>query len=438
MTLFLLYVAAFIALAFFDARRAKSTEGFFLNHRQSGTTEVSFSILASCVGGSATVGLCGLAFTAGFPAIWWLLSGAIGLLILTVFLSQKIRHSGALTMPELLREKFGLTAYRAITFVILIAWTAILAAQLLAMGKIIAALTDMPDTVALVIGMVFITVYTAIGGQASVMKSDVIQCLLMLGGLVLVAGLTVTANPTPLATLSFELVNDAFPLSQWAYFMCFIGGSYVVCPMLFSRMMSAKSATVARRAGFLGALGIFLTALLIVMIGVEARAFLPADTTPDNVLTALVQTFSPTTQVVFLLAMLSTILSSADSCLVTAATVASRDFLGAKSLIVTRTAVFFFGFAALILGTTGHSILGLLLMANAVYVCAVVPPAFVALTTTRPLHHSRLLATIIGAACLAILGEMTENTTWSYLALVCSMIGSLMSIQRPKTHFETA
>ena len=73
MTLFLLYVAAFIALAFFDARRAKSTEGFFLNHRQSGTTEVSFSILASCVGGSATVGLCGLAFTAGFPANWWLL-----------------------------------------------------------------------------------------------------------------------------------------------------------------------------------------------------------------------------------------------------------------------------------------------------------------------------------------------------------------------------
>lgn len=384
------------------------------------------------------MGLCGLAFTAGFPAIWWLLSGAIGLLILTVFLSQKIRHSGALTMPELLRDKFGLTAYRAITFVILIAWTAILAAQLLAMGKIIAALTDMPDTVALVIGMVFITVYTAIGGQASVMKSDVIQCLLMLGGLVLVAGLTVTANPTPLATLSFELVNDAFPLSQWAYFMCFIGGSYVVCPMLFSRMMSAKSVTVARRAGFLGAAGIVLTALVIVVIGVEARAFLPPDTTPDNVLTALVQTLSTTTQVVFLLAMLSTILSSADSCLVTAATVASRDFLGSKSVRLTRYAVFVFGFAALILGTTGHSILGLLLMANAVYVCAVVPPAFVALTTTRPLHHSRLMATIIGAACLAILGEMTENTTWSYLALVCSMIGSLMSIQRPKTHIQSA
>lgn len=50
------------------------------------------------------------------------------------------------------------------------------------MGKIIAALTDLPDTVALVIGMVFITVYTAIGGQASVMKSDVLQCLMMIAG----------------------------------------------------------------------------------------------------------------------------------------------------------------------------------------------------------------------------------------------------------------
>lgn len=434
MTLFLLYVVAFIALALFNSRRAQSTEGFFLNHRQSGTTEVSFSIIASCVGGSATVGLCGLAFTAGLPAIWWLLSGAIGVLILTIFLSQRIRHSSALTMPELLRERFGLTAYLAITFVILIAWTAILAAQLLAMGKIIAALTDLPDTVALVAGMGFITLYTAIGGQASVMKSDVIQCLMMLGGLTLVTILTVSTNATPLKTLSIEFVNDALPLSQWAYFMCFIGGSYVVCPMLFSRMMSAKSAAVARRAGFLGALGILLTALLIIVIGVEARAFLPSDTPPDNVLTALIQTLSPTTQVVFLLAMLSAILSSADSCLVTAATIASRDFFGANSLRFTRYAVLFFGIAALILGTAGHSILELLLMANTVYVCAVVPPAFVALTTSWPLRSASLFGTIFGATCLSIVGEITENTTWNYLALIWSIIGSLLSVQRSSTY----
>ena len=277
------------------------------------------------------------------------------------------------------------------------------------MGKIIAALTDLPATVALGIGMVFITVYTAIGGHASVMKSDVLQCLMMIAGIVLVAGLTVTNNATPLQTLAFEFVNDAFPLSQWAYFMCFIGGSYV-CPMLFSRMMSAKNVTVARRAGFLGALGIVLTALVIVMIGVEARAFLPPETSPDNILTGLVQTLSPTTQVVFLLVMLSTILSSADSCLVTATTVASRDFLGSKIVRLTRFAVFVFGFAALLLGTTGHSIWGLLLMGNVVYVCAVVPPAFVALISPMPIHRTRLLMTIISATVLAIAGEVTGHT----------------------------
>ncbi len=180
--------------------------------------------------------------------------------------------------------------------------------------------------------------------------------------------------------------------------------------MLFSRMMSAKNVTVARRAGFLGALGIVLTAFVIVMIGVEARAFLPPETSPDNILTGLVQTLSPTTQVVFLLVMLSTILSSADSCLVTAATVASRDFLGSKIVRLTRYAVFVFGFAALLLGTTGHSIWGLLLMVNVVYVCAVVPPAFVALISPMPIHRTRLLMTIICATVLAIAGEVTDHT----------------------------
>ena len=55
-----LYVLAFLLLARVDRHRAGTPEGFFFNHRASGTTEVTFSMPASCVGGSATLGLCGL------------------------------------------------------------------------------------------------------------------------------------------------------------------------------------------------------------------------------------------------------------------------------------------------------------------------------------------------------------------------------------------
>lgn len=79
---FALYSFLFIALAYLDSRKGQTTAGYFLNDRKSKTHQVGFSIIASCVGGSATVGMCGLAYEVGTPAMWWLLSGAAGLVVL--------------------------------------------------------------------------------------------------------------------------------------------------------------------------------------------------------------------------------------------------------------------------------------------------------------------------------------------------------------------
>ena len=54
---------------------------FFVNSRSSGALITGTSILASCVGGSATIGMVGLAWLIGTPAFWWLGSGVCGLLL---------------------------------------------------------------------------------------------------------------------------------------------------------------------------------------------------------------------------------------------------------------------------------------------------------------------------------------------------------------------
>ena len=99
---FVLYSLLFIALAYIDFRKGQTPAGYFLNDRKSKTHQVGFSIIASCVGGSATVGMCGLAYAVGTPALWWLLSGAAGLVVLRLFMVPRIRSRGsALTMPEI-------------------------------------------------------------------------------------------------------------------------------------------------------------------------------------------------------------------------------------------------------------------------------------------------------------------------------------------------
>ncbi len=422
------FAAVLAVVALRDGAGARTPEGFLLNGRRSGTLETASSIVASCVGSSATIGLAGLAFTAGMPAVWWLLSGAAGLIVLTTVLVHRIRRRGRLTLAELVRERLGFRAAAFITMVILIAWCAILAAQLLALGTLLASAAGIGRTEALAMGTAFVVLYTAAGGQAGVMRSDVVQLLVMGAGLLAVLLSALLTDASSLAALHPEVLNESFTLRDWSVFMLLVGGSYVVCPMLFGRMMSARSTRVARRSGFIAAAGLAAAAFVIMAAGVEARAFVPEGTPPDQVLPALAAALPPPVGTGFVLAMLAAVLSSADSCLITAAAVAARDVLRSDSVAVVRLAALGISVPAFLLACEGGGVLSLLLMANAVYVPAVVPPVFAALVTGRPFHKPVITAVIALSAATALAGEALRLEALAFAALGLSIAGTVLAL----------
>ncbi len=434
MSIFLIYVAIFFTMAFWDARGVKNASGFFINNRASSRTQVTFSLIASCVGGSATIGMCGLAYQVGWPAFWWLGSGAIGLSILTFFLAKKVRASAGLTMPEIVKRDLGPQTHRAITIVIFFAWIAILAAQFVAMGQVVSLLTDWNPSVALVAGVIFIVAYTLLGGQTSVMKSDVLQLLVMLVGLLLLLLFCFslgTAQNT-LSNTSFELINNHFGLSKVSYFLLLLGGSYVICPMLFSRFMSAKNEVIAYQSGWLAAIGLLVMTTLIVSIGIMAQGLLPSGVAADKVLMEMVSLLPIWGQTVLLLALMSAILSSADSCLITAATVLSNDLFHRPTVQFSRACILVIGFLGYILSCADKGILGLLLMANNIYVCGVVAPVFIAMMVAKPLNYRWALSAVIVGGSLGLISEMTQITEISYMAIGLSIILSLQASNETK------
>lgn len=428
---FILYSLIFVILAWLEHRRGQTTEDYFLNRRRSSARQTGFSIIASSVGGSATVGVCGLAFAVGTPALWWLLSGAAGLALLRLFMVSRVReHKEALTMPSLIGPLIGSGALRLSCAIILCAWTTILAAQFLAMGRIVEGLTGLPMIPATLGGAFVIVLYTWLGGQASVIKSDVVQLAVMAAGLVTILSALVLMHPEPLATADFEWLNEDFTTSDWARFMLLIGGSYVVCPMLFSRIMSARDDAAARRGTTIGMLGIIIFAFLIVALGLQARAWVPAGTPQDAVLPELVRQLPPWAGGAFFLVMASAILSSADSCLITAATIAANDVFKRPSVSASRKLLLVISAAALALAFSGKDVLGLLLTANTIYTCAVVAPAFAALVAGRALSPTIMLATIASAGTIALASELLHNDALAYLAAAVSIAGSLLAVIR--------
>ena len=439
--LFIVYAMGILASGAIICRKANSREGFSINNRNSSAWLVGFSIVVSCVGASATMGTVGLAFSVGTPAFWWLGSGALGLSVLTIFLARKIRRSHAITLPEMVQDFFGSQARWIISLIIVVAWLAILAAQFTALKQIIAVLTGSSQASACLLGAGLIAAHTLLGGQAGIIKLDKWQGVILLFGLLLVISWLLGINGDALSEVRFEIVNREFSADRLIYFLLILGGSYVVCPMLFGRLLSARNEQAAQKGALGAVLALFLVSAMVVMIGLLSKGLIPAHTVPDQVLsTVLEQVFPWWLSALVYLMLLSVLVSSADSCLITAGVILSHDLLKRDSIISSRICVLGLCAAGLLLTMLGKDILGFLLMANDVYVCGVVGPVFVGIMLHRrkTCRRSIIIAAILLGGSLGLVASLTENAIFSYLGLGLSVGLSLLSVEpiavaKPKT-----
>ncbi|MCL2029644.1 MAG: hypothetical protein FWG97_04435 [Deltaproteobacteria bacterium] len=424
----------FIFRAAIKSGGADSAAAFFVNNRASGAWEVAASIIASCIGASATIGMIGLAFAVGTPAFWWLGAGAAGLVSLSLLLASKVRESGAYTMPQLAERLLGSMARPLISVIIVAAWMAILAAQFTALALVIRLLTGWPPTLCLALGFLFIVLHS-LGGQAAVMRLDRAQFVFLAASLMLLLASLNAHNPSWPGHVVVEAVNVSFPPEKLLYFLVVVGANYLVCPMLFGRLFSARDGTSARRGGLLAAAGIAMCAVVIVAIGLACRGLLPADTAQDAVLTSVLSDVLPFwVMMPAALVLLSAIVSSADSCLVTAATILSHDLLKKSEPGAGRVCVLVLGLVGMALSLWGKGIIVYLLMAYTIYASGVVGPVFIGLLLDgrRRVDPRFACAAVAAGGTLGLAAALSGLPAFSYAGMAAAVLITLAGTIAPR------
>ena len=427
-----LYVAVILVLAL-RGGHGGSPEGFFINNRSSGPVHVGLAIIVACVGASATIGMVGMAFSLGTPAFWWLGMGAAGLLLLGIFLAGKVRHTNAVTLPQMVETFLGEQARPLVSLVIVLAWLAILAAQFSATQQIVGSLTGMPPAVCFMAALLLVIFHTFYGGHAAIMHMGGIQTVIIFGGLATVLGWLTQANPAWFAPVAFEPVNAQFPVSTLVRYGLLITGSYLVCPMLYGRLLSARDSRAARNGALFASAGLVCAAVLMVSIGLACRGILPPDTPADAVLTTALATLLPGwLHMVILLALLSAVVSSADACLMTASTVLARDLLRNKSTSACRGAILFLGCLGAALSCMDRGIIDFLLMSCDIYVCGVVVPVLVGLIVSARyrMDHRFACAAVLAGGLLGGLSSFSGVAALSYAGLGGSLAITVLGLRK--------
>ncbi len=416
-----LYFLAIISIGIWSRRKAGSREGFFVAHRKGTTPLITGSLLATIIGGSATVGLAGLGFKQGLTGAWWLLVGGIGLLILGSFLAKKIRALALYTLPELVERQYDHRVGLAASILIVIAWVGVVSGQIVAAGKVLSVLGfGSPIFWMSTFTMVFVA-YAVLGGQYSIIRTDVIQAVTLLVGISAVA-VIIFPLVGGLGGLKASLPPDyfSFPLStkfDWKALLSFlilVGATYVVGPDMYTRLFCSKGEKTAQKSTFIAAFFIFLFAFVIALIGMAAQVLYP-DISAEQAFPQIVMgALPPALKGVVLAALVAALMSSADTCLLSQSVILTEDVVKRfcpvderKTLLLTRLSIIVLGLVALGLAITLKGVISSLLFAYTIFTCGLVVPVIAGFYREKLKVTSQgALAALVGGGVLGLLGKI--------------------------------
>ena len=329
--LLIAYLAAMIFISVRDSKGAKNFTEYAVAGKRQTTPAVVLTLLATIFGASATIGIVDTTYTMGFPAIWWLWFGALGLLLQALFISKKVRALDADTLPHAAGMLVGPVAQRVIALVIAISWIGVIAGQFVALGSIVSYLTGAQSQIVLIAVCVLAIAYTALGGQTSVVRTDKIQFYILAAGLVVAcAFLFFAADGNSTEPLQhFELLNEKYTPATLITQLFVVGGVFFLGPDIMSRNLLSKDAPTAKRAAAIAGVCMAVLALVVVLIGLWAKYNVEAGAAGSTkMLVYLMNNAMPApVGLVLALALLSAILSSTDTCLINASSIFVKDLL---------------------------------------------------------------------------------------------------------------
>lgn len=433
-----IFFTGMIFIGILSMKKIKTTSSYFVADRNGSTVTITGSLLATIIGGSSTIGIAGLGYSKGLVGAWWMLVGAIGLLILSFWLAKKVRNYAVFTLPEILERQYGGNTTKIIaSLVIATAWLGIIAGQIIAAGKILSVLwPGQLDLLMITATSVFI-LYTVLGGQYSILKTDLIQSIIIIAGLFIclilsisaAGGLTTMAAKLPESFFSFP-VSDAFGWTDLLTFLLFVGAAYLVGPDIYSRIFCAKGPGIARKSTMLAAAAMIPIAFAIALIGMTARVMLP-EIPPESALPALVMNAIPVgLNGLVIAALLAAVMSSADTCLLTTSTIIAADIINPvfKStinekilLMITRIGVIIIGIISLLIALKLKGIIASLLLGYTVYTSGLVIPVLLGFyAKSLKLNAAGVIAAIAGGGGMGLFLKLSGHNNLALLTLPVS------------------
>ncbi len=364
-TTLVLYMGALVVVGVWASRRTHDETDFFLGGRGLGPFVAALSYSASAASAWTLLGLSGAAWVLGVSALWIAAGATMTMLVAWFWIAPRLmrwtRDRDQITLTDFLIDDAGGPARPGlvglISLIILVSFTMYVAAQFQGAGQTFAATFGWSVQGSIAIGAAIILGYTLIGGFWAVSVTDSIQGALMALTAILlpVTALVAVGGPSGFVE-GLQAVATEEQLSATGGRAGLIGLGVVIGsmaigigtfgqPQLLVRFMALRDERARRQAAWLTTGWYGLVFFGMVFVGLAGRILQPDLGNPETLFFTLTETlFHPVFGAILLAAVLSAIMSTADSQLVVSASVISHDLglarrFPKRQMLITRLSV---------------------------------------------------------------------------------------------------
>ncbi len=339
-------VVVLFGVAFWARGRTETSEDYLVAGRRLGLPLATATLFATWFGAGTLlvatqeVRVEGIRAAALDP-----LGAGLCLILAGAFFAGPLWRMRLLTVVDFYRVRFGPRAEKVAGVLMVPGYFGWIAAQFVALASVLELLLGLDFTLGLVLVAVVGAGYTLIGGMWSVAATDALQAVLLIVGLVVMlvmallalghgeiaAGSLRLVQETPAPRLAVVPTDDLESLLGWLSLLAAGALGNLPGQDLMQRVLSSRSERVARRACWLAGIAYLLFGAIPIALGLAAALLVPGD--ERAILPVLADLLvHPVVSVLFVLALVSAVLSTIDSAILAPAGVIAENLLATSAI----------------------------------------------------------------------------------------------------------
>jgi SSS family solute:Na+ symporter len=447
----ILYLVVTVLVGVWASRRVETSGDFMLAGRSLPLMISSAALFATWFGSETVFGASSRFLEGGlYGVIEDPFGAALCLVLFGVFFARKLYSMNLMTLGDFFKVRYNRRVELVASIFLAPPYLGYIAAQLVAMGLVLSAVTGMELWVAVTLSAIVVTLYTYVGGMWAISVTDFFQSIIIVLGLVVLAfvmidkagGLNNIISEMKPGSMKFLPEANGTEIMGYVAAWSVLGLGSIPSQDVFQRSMSSGSARTAVLSCYIGAALYLTVAMIPLFISLCIKHLygdqLPGDTQMALPTMVLSHTSMPI-QILFFGSLLSAILSTASSAILAPAAIFSENlikpllgnrFNDRQLLMTTRLSVLAFSACATIMACIRSDIYELVGESSILSLVSLFVPLTFGLYWSKASNTAAMLSMILGMISWIIFEfwdiEWPSLVPATLISLVAMVVGSLI------------